>query len=224
MYKEPKFDTMYDLIRDYRESYREWGHSLAKVKLGPALPHAGDSRASQPIEWSKLVLSVKGKKFARCEGAISKFMRELLRFIPVAPAQTAIKGRWNTVNVIAQLKKQRPPSESAADKSKDDKRRKRRKGKKAGKSGKGGDTVERDDTAGGDSSECSAAHTKDLSEEREGQRSSAVCKSRGSERSRSRSQSFSVPEDEGDTDAAHDSVLSPGGAEAPIARPTFLGV
>jgi len=61
MFKAWGFDTLSDLILNYKLSYEKWSHKLNKIKLvGMLIPHEGDSRVNDVVEWASTVISCKG--------------------------------------------------------------------------------------------------------------------------------------------------------------------
>ena len=60
MFKAWGFDTLSDLILNYKLSYEKWSHKLNKIKLGTLIPHEGDSRVNDVVEWASTVISCKG--------------------------------------------------------------------------------------------------------------------------------------------------------------------
>lgn len=47
MYKSWGFETLADVVLDYKKSYEKWSHQLNKIKVGATIPHEGSSRVSQ---------------------------------------------------------------------------------------------------------------------------------------------------------------------------------
>lgn len=60
MFKSWGFDTLSDLILNYKQSYEKWSHKLNKIKLGTLIPHEGCSRVNDVVEWANTVIPCKG--------------------------------------------------------------------------------------------------------------------------------------------------------------------
>lgn len=60
MFKAWGFDTLADLILNYKQSYEKWSHKLNKIKIGNLIPHEGCSRVNDVVDWANTVISCKG--------------------------------------------------------------------------------------------------------------------------------------------------------------------
>lgn len=77
MFKAWGFDTLSDLILDYKQSYEKWSHKLNKIKIGTLIPHEGCSRVNDVVEWANTVISSKGVAWEDVDEAIHKKARQL---------------------------------------------------------------------------------------------------------------------------------------------------
>lgn len=77
MFKAWGFDTLSDLILNYKESYQKWSHKLNKIKIGTLIPHEGCNRVNDIVEWANTVISCKSMTWEEVNEAIHKKARQL---------------------------------------------------------------------------------------------------------------------------------------------------
>ena len=61
MYKAWGFETLADVILEYKKSYEKWSHKLNKIKIGTTIPHEGSNRVSQVVNWAHTVTNLNPK-------------------------------------------------------------------------------------------------------------------------------------------------------------------
>ena len=77
MFKSWGFDTLSDLILNYKQSYEKWSHKLNKIKIGTLIPHEGSSRVNDVVEWASTLISCKGVSWEEVDEAVHRKARQL---------------------------------------------------------------------------------------------------------------------------------------------------
>jgi len=62
MYKDLKFDSLGDLMREFRDSYQESFHELLKIYVG--LPFTRDTYSSSKLQWRVLKIALQDRDWA----------------------------------------------------------------------------------------------------------------------------------------------------------------
>ena len=107
MFKAWGFDTLSDLILNYKQSYEKWSHKLNKIKLGTLIPHEGCSRVNDVVEWANTVISSKGVSWEDVDEQIHKKARQLgwePKEVSKPPGAVA-KARSKQADVVGTLPK-----------------------------------------------------------------------------------------------------------------------
>ena len=74
MYKDLTYDSLSDIILDFKTSYESCCHQLLKVYIG--LPFGHDTHANDPIKWRALKLSIENLPWAESRQTLDRFARE----------------------------------------------------------------------------------------------------------------------------------------------------
>ena len=74
MYKELVFDSLADIVLDFKKSYEHCCHELLKVYMG--LPFSHDTHANGPIKWRALRLNLETSPWKENAQALNRFARE----------------------------------------------------------------------------------------------------------------------------------------------------
>lgn len=74
MYKELVFDSLADIVLDFKKSYERCCHELLKVYMG--LPFGHDTHANGPIKWRALSLNLESAPWEENVQALDRFARE----------------------------------------------------------------------------------------------------------------------------------------------------
>lgn len=92
MFKSWGFNTLCDLILDYKESYERWKHSLLKIKIGNLIPHEGSQRVSETVDWAQTVIALKSQSWEETKATLHKKGRAL-RWEPAIITTVVIKAK-----------------------------------------------------------------------------------------------------------------------------------
>ncbi|KAJ1496507.1 Vasohibin-domain-containing protein, partial [Baffinella frigidus] len=77
MYKAWGFETLSDIIAEYKRSYEHWSHSLLKIKIGTIIPHEGSGKLLDVVDWAHTVISLKGQTWEETDLVLHRKARSL---------------------------------------------------------------------------------------------------------------------------------------------------
>ncbi|CAN2390437.1 vasohibin 2 [Pristimantis euphronides] len=92
MDKPMTYKTLSELIFDFEDSYKNYSHTVKKVKIGLYVPH--DPHTFQPIEWRYLVINMGKMVRADIKKELEKHARDMrMKILKSSSVQSPVKER-----------------------------------------------------------------------------------------------------------------------------------
>ena len=75
MDKKLEFTSLYELVNDFEEAYKNCGHRLVKVRIGNLISH--DPYSIAPIPWKGITVYPRNEDPQEAKSKVDRFSREL---------------------------------------------------------------------------------------------------------------------------------------------------
>ena len=79
MDKKLEYTSLYDLVMDFEQAYRNCGHRLVKCRIGNLISH--DMYSIAPIPWKGITMHLRTEDPTEVKIKVDKFSRELRSFL-----------------------------------------------------------------------------------------------------------------------------------------------
>mmetsp|Transcript_15410 Transcript_15410/g.51727 ORF Transcript_15410/g.51727 Transcript_15410/m.51727 type:complete len:318 (-) Transcript_15410:152-1105(-) len=77
MFKECEYNSLSEILLEYKRSYERWSHRLHKIKIGNLIPHEGSNRLNDIVDWANTVISLKTNSWEKTDEILHKKARIL---------------------------------------------------------------------------------------------------------------------------------------------------